>query len=198
MIAVFGTALPTLLVFPEERPVFIREYSTNHYSVLSYFVSRLLLEAFLTAVQVVLLSMFTKLMIQFQQRYFWMFATLYTLAMTSTAIAMVIASTVDDPKLSIEFLPMTFMPQVMFAGFFIAPDLIPVWLRWLQWAMPLTFAVKIGIANEFNRDNEICQNLLRSTNVDPDDTWWYWLALVGIFIVLRLSALFLLRKKAMM
>jgi len=195
---VFGTALPTLLVFPEERPVFIREYSTNHYSVLSYFVSRLSLEAFLTAVQVVLLSMFTKLMIQFQQRFFWMFATLYTLAMTSTAIAMVIASTVDDPKLSIEFLPMTFMPQVMFAGFFIAPDLIPVWLRWLQWVMPLTFAVKIGIANEFNRDNEVCQNLLSNTNVDPDDVWWYWLALVGIFIVLRLSALFLLRKKAIM
>jgi len=55
MLAMFGTALPTLIVFPQERPVFIREYSTNHYSVLSYFTSRLALEAFLTAVQVIIM-----------------------------------------------------------------------------------------------------------------------------------------------
>jgi hypothetical protein len=52
IMAMFSTALPTLIVFPEERPVFLREFSTNHYSVVSYFFSRLALEAFLTAVQV--------------------------------------------------------------------------------------------------------------------------------------------------
>ena len=59
----FGSALPTLIVFPEERPVFVREYSTNHYSVLSYFVSRLMLEAYLTAIQILLLSLFTKFLL---------------------------------------------------------------------------------------------------------------------------------------
>jgi uncharacterized transporter YbjL len=47
----FGTAQPALLAFPEERPVFLREYSTNHYSVVSYFISRLAMEAFITAGQ---------------------------------------------------------------------------------------------------------------------------------------------------
>jgi hypothetical protein len=46
--AMFGTAQPALLAFPEERPVFLREYSTNHYSVLSYFVARFTMEAFIT------------------------------------------------------------------------------------------------------------------------------------------------------
>lgn len=41
MMSMFGTAMPTLLSFPEERPVFLREYSTNHYGVVSYFMSRL-------------------------------------------------------------------------------------------------------------------------------------------------------------
>ena len=98
MIAMFGSALPTLIVFPEERPVFVREYSTNHYSVLSYFVSRLALEAFLTAIQILLLSLFTKFLIEFQQEFYWMYLTLFTLAMSSTAIAMVIGSSVDDPQ----------------------------------------------------------------------------------------------------
>ena len=94
----FGSALPTLIVFPEERPVFVREYSTNHYSVLSYFVSRLMLEAYLTAIQILLLSLFTKFLIEFQQDFFWLYLTLFALAMSSTAIAMVIGSSVDDPQ----------------------------------------------------------------------------------------------------
>ena len=52
MMTMFGTAQPSLLAFPDERPVFLREYSTNHYSVTSYFISRLTMEAFITAVQV--------------------------------------------------------------------------------------------------------------------------------------------------
>lgn len=52
MMSMFGTAQPALLAFPAERPVFLREYSTNHYSVVSYFVSRFTMEAFTTALQV--------------------------------------------------------------------------------------------------------------------------------------------------
>jgi ABC-2 type transporter len=52
LMSMFGTAQPALLSFPEERPVFLREYSTNHYSVVSYFVSRLTMEAVITAAQI--------------------------------------------------------------------------------------------------------------------------------------------------
>ena len=52
LMSMFGTAQPALLAFPEERPVFLREFSTNHYSVGAYFTSRLAMEAFITAVQV--------------------------------------------------------------------------------------------------------------------------------------------------
>jgi hypothetical protein len=45
--AMFGTAQPALLAFPEERPVFLREYSTDHYSVTSYFLARFTMEAFI-------------------------------------------------------------------------------------------------------------------------------------------------------
>jgi hypothetical protein len=52
MMGMFGTAQPALLSFPEERPVFLREYSTDHYSVGAYFLSRLSMEAFITCLQV--------------------------------------------------------------------------------------------------------------------------------------------------
>jgi hypothetical protein len=46
-----GPAQAALLAFPEERPVFLREYTTKHYSVTAYFLSRLAVEAVLTGVQ---------------------------------------------------------------------------------------------------------------------------------------------------
>jgi hypothetical protein len=52
LMGMFGTAQPALLAFPEERPVFLREYSTNHYNVLSYFLARFTMEAFITSLQV--------------------------------------------------------------------------------------------------------------------------------------------------
>jgi hypothetical protein len=35
MLAMLGTAQSSLQTFPEERPIFLREYSTDHYSVMS-------------------------------------------------------------------------------------------------------------------------------------------------------------------
>jgi ABC-2 type transporter len=53
--AMFGSAQPALLAFPTERPVFLREYSTNHYSVVSYFLSRFTMEVVITAAQILFL-----------------------------------------------------------------------------------------------------------------------------------------------
>jgi ABC-type multidrug transport system ATPase subunit len=64
--SLMGSALPTLLVFPQERPVFLREYSTDHYSVLAYFVSRFAVEAFITAVQCFLTAILTYYLIGFE------------------------------------------------------------------------------------------------------------------------------------
>lgn len=36
----FGVAQSSLMEFPRDRPVFLREYSTNHYSILPYFLSK--------------------------------------------------------------------------------------------------------------------------------------------------------------
>jgi ABC-2 type transporter len=58
LMSMFGTAQPALLAFPQERPVFLREYSTNHYSVISYFMARFTVEAFITGLQCVVIVSF--------------------------------------------------------------------------------------------------------------------------------------------
>ena len=207
--AMFGTATPALLAFPEERPVFLRESSTNHYSVMSYFVSRLTMEAFVTALQSLVQVTVTYFLVCFQANFLMYYLNVYVLAMTSTALAVMFGCAVEDPKIAQEMLPILFVPQMLFAGFFVVPDLIPVWLRWARYACPLTYSVRIGLVDELNDDgcgddvndndgeaNDNCENLLATIDADPDETWWNWLILLGLFIFFRLLALYILRQKA--
>jgi ABC-2 type transporter len=99
-------------------------------------------------------------------------------------------------------LPILFVPQMLFAGFFVTPDLIPSWLRWAQYLCSLTYSLRILLVAEFDRsvaecgDTEQCAKLLDRVNADPDETWWNWLVLVLLFIVFRVGALAILRQKA--
>jgi ABC-type multidrug transport system permease subunit len=201
--SIMGAALPTLLVFPQERPVFLREYSTDHYSTLAYFVSRFAVEAFTTAVQMLITALLTYYLISFQSSFVWHFLVLYALAMSSTALAVLLGSAVEDPKLATEFLPLLFVPQFLLAGFFVSPELIPSWLRWAQWLCPLTYGVKLRLFYEWGNvcenladGNTSSCNLLDSLQVKGDEVWLYWVMLVVLFLAFRLAGLFVLSKKA--
>mmetsp|Transcript_26074 Transcript_26074/g.46209 ORF Transcript_26074/g.46209 Transcript_26074/m.46209 type:complete len:83 (-) Transcript_26074:985-1233(-) len=75
-------------------------------------------------------------------------------------------------------LPILFVPQMLFAGFFVAPELIPIWLRWARYLCTLTYAVRIALVEEFgdgcpNEDGQDpCKQLLETVDADPDETWW--------------------------
>jgi len=200
---VFATVVPTMVAFPEERPVFLREYATNHYSVPAYFLSRLCMELFVTGCQATVSSVITYFMMGFSAPFGIFWSSCFTLAMTSTALGVLIGCSVKDPGVAMEFLPLVFMPQIIFSGFFIPPELIPVWLRWLNWVFPLVYAVKIVVVAQFYTSGVCdgivpnnCERILNHVDANPDDTWWYWLVLVGQFIFFRLVALVALRKKA--
>jgi ABC-type transport system involved in multi-copper enzyme maturation permease subunit len=203
LMAMFGTAQPALLAFPEERPVFLREYSTNHYSVLSYFLARLTMEASLTAVQILLLCVIDYFLISFTAGFGIFYITVYALAMSSTALAVLLGCAIEDPKLGQEMLPILFVPQMLFAGFFVVPELIPVWLRWARYLCSLTYAIRILLVEEFGNGcggveaDKNCADTLNFVGADDDEVWWNWLALVMLFVVCRLLALIVLRRKAL-
>ncbi|CAJ1961665.1 unnamed protein product [Cylindrotheca closterium] len=201
MAGMMGTAQPALLTFPQERPVFLREYSTNHYSVVSYFLSRLTIEVLVTALQCFLLVLVSFLMVGLQSNFMFFFINTYALAMVSTALAVMLGCSVEDPKLATQMMPLVFIPQLLLAGFFISPTLIPAWLRWLRWAFSLTYVMRLGVLEEFSdcqgeKASMACDGLINSIEADSDESWWYWLTLAVLFVVFRLLALFILRRKA--
>jgi ABC-type multidrug transport system ATPase subunit len=204
---IFSTALPSLVAFPEERPVFLREYSTNHYSVVSYFASRLTIELVVNAVQVTVSTIITFFMVGFYLDYWVLWTAVYLLACASSALGVMVGSATESASTAIEFLPAVFMPQILFSGFFVPPSLIPDWLVWLVWIMPLTYGVRILLIGEFGGDRcanvsvlpdgtTSCSRILENSQADEDDVWWYYLVLLLLFVFFRFLALAILRKKA--
>lgn len=128
--------------------------------------------------------------------FFLIYAAVYTLSMASTALAVLLGSCVEDSSLASALLPILFVPQMLFAGFFVWPDLIPFWLRWVQYLCSLTYAVRILLIEEFANCGYTCDTLVHGIGANPDDTWWYWMALLALFAVFRLCALIVLRQKA--
>lgn len=141
-------------------------------------------------------------MIGFQANFGEFLIIAYALAMSSTALAVLLGCAVEDPKLAQEMLPILFVPQMLFAGFFVSPSLIPAWLRWAQYLCTLTYAVRLSLVAEFDQDcgspdaNLSCQRLLTNIEASQEDVWWYWIVLVGLFAAFRLLAVMILRKKA--
>lgn len=196
----FSTVLPALVAFPEERPVFLREYSTGCYDVPAYLASRLFMEVVVTAVQVTVSSLITYFMVGLTQSYggFWLIN--YALGITATAMGAMIGASVSDPSVAMEMLPPVFMPQILFSGFFIPQENMPEWLAWMTYIFPFTYAIRLVLVHEFEecegRAQLTCDILLANVNANRDEEWWYWLVLLLQFVVCRVLALLILQRKA--
>jgi ABC-type multidrug transport system permease subunit len=132
------------------------------------------------------------------------YATTYALAMSGTAMAVMLGVlSGGNAKFAQQLIPLIFIPQLLFSGFFVSPNLIPKFLRWAQYVCVLTYAVRMLIIEEFHNCNEEnyfanqnCNKLVEKSAAVPGDEWFYWTMLVAYFFCFRSLALLLLRKSA--
>ena len=117
-------------------------------------------------------------------------------------MAVLLGCAIEDPLLAQEMLPVLFIPQLLFAGFFVAPCLIPPWLRWIRYICSLKYAVRIALVEEFDRDcgtvfgDALCEYVLQSAEAEQSDVWWNWLLLLMLLLSFRVAELWILERKA--
>jgi hypothetical protein len=80
--------------------------------------------------------------------------------------------------------------------------MIPVVLRWAQYLCSLKYALNILLIVEFGEKScsagaeSLCEELLRSNEVEVDLKWLYYLVLFLLFLIFRVGAMFLLMARA--
>ncbi len=103
-----------------------------------------------------------------------------------------------------EFFPLLFVPQLLFAGFFIRLSQIPAFLRWAQYLCAIKYAMNLVLLIEFNTDLPHCQgkarvacdHVLIDNDIIQEDWWVYVLCLFAVFAGFRVLAGVVLKHKA--
>ena len=73
----------------------------------------------------------------------------WLLGMSSASVAVIIGCSVANVKDVAELAPAVFVPQMLFAGFFVRTSFIPSWLRWAQYLCALKYSLNLITIEEF-------------------------------------------------
>jgi ABC-type multidrug transport system permease subunit len=202
--AMFGSAQPTLLEFPNERPVFMREYSTGTYSSVTYSLGKMFVEVPMVFVQSLLQILIMYFLAGLQGDFISLVGCSFGTAIATSSTTILLGSLVTNPKQANEMSLLVLVPQILFAGFFIRTNQIPVWLRWAQYLCSLKYGINLFLINEFasyrsscsDGAAENCAEIKDVNDVEPDDWWIYVMILLTLFVTQRMLAMFVLMKRA--
>ena len=200
--ALFLAAQPMLLVFPLERPVFIREHMSGTYGAAAYMVAKTMIDIPAGFAQATISVCTCYALAGLNGFVVYIVGAITLLCAVSSSTAILIGSTVTKPETAVSISPAAVFPQLLFSGLLIAIENIPSWIRWVQWTVPLKYAVALGTLVEFHesavpddRQREV-NSLLYRNNIGKDVWWSYLVVLFGIFVTLRVAATFVLNWRA--
>mmetsp|Transcript_16907 Transcript_16907/g.28132 ORF Transcript_16907/g.28132 Transcript_16907/m.28132 type:complete len:618 (+) Transcript_16907:264-2117(+) len=201
----FGAAQPLLLKFPLERGIFLREYATSTYGGPAYFLSKMMVElpqGLVTSTTTWLVSYW---LIGLHGSFVYYVFIFWASGIAAGSTALFIGSIAKNPEVATQAAPAIFVPQLLFAGFFIKSQQIPVWLRWAQWLCSLKYTMSLFILNEFGTQSmegwpakyqAQAKFLIEANDVDPDQWWFYLLVLIAIPVFFRLLSIVVLSRRA--
>mmetsp|Transcript_73826 Transcript_73826/g.196522 ORF Transcript_73826/g.196522 Transcript_73826/m.196522 type:complete len:233 (+) Transcript_73826:1510-2208(+) len=196
---------PVLLLFPAERPRFLREYATGTYSAAAYFVSKLATELPLSFLTSLLSFIICYWMLELKGNFILLVLSSWLLGLGGASTALFFGCLASSAQEAMQAAPAVFVPQMLFAGLFVRLEQIPVWIRWAQYLCSLKYGISLFEVVEFQPGSAACSSpsqqkgcdgLLASNEVNLDIWWAYVLVLLAIFLGFRLLGLIVLVRKA--
>jgi len=202
--SMFGPAQPVMLAFPFERPMFLREFATGTYGAIAYFISKAAVELPMTLLQTIVQYIIVYYMIHFQGSWIYLMLAAWGLGISSCSVAVMLGCLVADVKDVTELAPLMYVPQLLFAGFFIRTSQIPAFLRWAQYLCSMKYSINLLLLTEFDHRLRscsgdaamLCKGAIDNNNVKRDQAWLYILLLAVLFVAFRLAGAIILVKKA--
>jgi hypothetical protein len=204
-----GSAQPVMLTFPQERPVFLREYAAKQYGVVPYFVSKTIVELPVILFAAALQFVVSYWLMGLQGNFLLLVIVSWLLAITSSALALIVGCGVASVEKAIQFGPLVLLPQMLFSGLFVPINSIPASLRWLQYVCPLKYAINVLGVVEFwyvktELDScepgacpgfELRKHLLEAQSIYFDQWEKNLGLLIGLYFAFRILACALLWRK---
>ncbi|XP_031623098.1 ATP-binding cassette sub-family G member 4 [Contarinia nasturtii] len=192
----------TILSFPLEMPVLLKENFNRWYSLKSYYlaitVSDIPFQSIFCVVYVSIVYYFTSQPLEWF-RYFMFLSACLLISFVAQSVGLVVGAAMNVQN-GVFLAPVMSVPFLLFSGFFVSFDAIPIYLRWITYLSYIRYGFEgTALATySFGRDKLKCRQtychfrspettLQELDMVDASFTLDI-VALVVIFLVLRVCA----------
>ena len=149
----FNAIQNVILIFPEERPVFLREVNNNMYEVAPYFWAKIISEfPFSVAIPTVfgLICYFCVGLRASAEAFFVYLIILILIYNSFSGYSLIISASFSNKQLAVTLTPVLIVPFMLFAGFFVASANIPYWLKEFEYLSIIKYGYQALMHNQFD------------------------------------------------
>jgi len=145
--------IPTFTItlgYLDRRAMFEQEYRTGHYGIFSYTLVSIIKEIFLIALQCLIFFVIAFWAVGFQGRFWYMLLIYIVNAFAIANFAVSLSSIHTNVKVAEQMIGLYMFPLMVWCGFYVQIRMIPIWIQWPSWLMPLFYTLRLFLLEEFN------------------------------------------------